>query len=149
MWNEIEQEKRIAEHLFYVSLKYAKTADVILNLLTRWESMIDKCMELMLKKAKKSKEIKTIPTAPKARELVIREVYGDELVQKVMDLYSLFRKIPDMEKIREHEFRKNVALRIISSFTNKEIEINMDKLKEWNALLENFISYVRHIEKGK
>ncbi len=132
-----------------MSLKYAKTADVILNLLTRWESMIDKCMELMLKKAKKSKEIKTIPTAPKARELVIREVYGDELVQKVMDLYSLFRKIPDMEKIREHEFRKNVALRIISSFTNKEIEINMDKLKEWNALLENFISYVRHIEKGK
>ncbi|MGB9708334.1 MAG: hypothetical protein ACPLXC_03375 [Candidatus Pacearchaeota archaeon] len=149
MWNEIEQEKRIAEHLFYVSLKYAKTADVILNLLTRWESMVDKCMELMLKKAKKKREIKDIPIAPKARELVIREVYGDELVQKVMDLYSLFRKIPSMEKIREHEFRKNVALRIISSVTNKEIEINMDKLKEWNALLENFITYVRHIEKGK
>lgn len=149
MWNEIEQEKRIAEHLFYVSLKYAKTADVILNLLTRWESMVDKCMELMLRKAKKIKEIKDIPTAPKARELVIREVYGDEVVQKVMDLYSLFRKIPDMEKIREHEFRKNVALRIISSVTNKEVEINMDKLKEWNVLLENFITYVRHIEGKK
>ena len=146
MWNEIEQEKRIAEHLFYVSLKYAKTADVILNLLTRWESMLDKCMELMLRKAKKSREIKDIPTAPKARELVIREVYGDEIIQKVMDLYSLFRKIPDMEKVREHEFRKNVALRIINTVTNKEVEINMDKLKEWNVLLENFISYVRHIE---
>lgn len=146
MWNEIEQEKRIAEHLFYVSLKYAKTADVILNLLTRWESMMDKCMELMLRKAKKKREIKDIPTAPKARELVIREVYGDEIIQKVMDLYSLFRKIPDMEKIREHEFRKNVALRIISTTTNKEVEINMDKLKEWNALLENFITYVRHID---
>ncbi len=147
MWNEIEQEKRIAEHLFYVSLKYAKTADVILNLLTRWESMIDKCMELMLKKAKKSKEIKDIPTAPKARELVIREVYGEDIVQKVMDLYSLFRKLPDLEKVREHEFRKNVALRITT--VGREIEINMDKLKEWNLLLENFIIYVRHIEGKK
>lgn len=148
MWNEIEQEKRIAEHLFYVSLKYAKTADVILNLLTRWESMIGKCMELMLRNAKKTREIKDIPTAPKARELVIREVYGDDIVQKVMDLYALFRKIPDMEKIREHEFRKNVTLRIINHTTNKEVEINIEKLKEWNGLLENFITYVRHI-KGK
>ena len=147
MWNEIEQEKRIAEHLFYVSLKYAKTADVILNLLTRWESMIDKCMELMLKKAKKIKEIKDIPTAPKARELVIREVYGEDIVQKVMDLYSLFRKLPDLEKVREHEFRKNVALKITT--IGREIDINMDKLKEWNLLLENFIMYVRHIEGKK
>jgi len=147
MWNEIEQEKRIAEHLFYVSLKYAKTADVILNLLTRWESMIDKCMELMLKKAKKIKEIKDIPTAPKARELVIREVYGEDIVQKVMDLYSLFRKLPDLEKVREHEFRKNVALKITT--IGREIDINMDKLKEWNLLLENFIIYVRHIEGKK
>jgi len=146
MWNEIEQEKRIAEHLFYVSLKYAKTADVILNLLTRWESMVDKCMELMLKKAKKAKEIKTIPTAPKARELVIREVYGNDIIQKVMDLYSLFRKIPEMDKVREHEFRKNVALKVTSQITGREIEINMDKLKEWNALLENFITYVRHVD---
>jgi len=149
MWHEIEQEKRIAEHLFYVSLKYAKTADVILNLISRWESMLDKCMELMLRKAKKKREIKDIPIAPKARELIIREVYGDEIIQKTMDLYALFRKIPEMEKIREHEFRKNVALRVINPVNNKEVEISMDKLKEWNALLENFITYVRHIEKGK
>ncbi|MEM4153142.1 MAG: hypothetical protein QXK80_03465 [Candidatus Pacearchaeota archaeon] len=146
MWNEIEQEKRIADHLFYVSLKYAKTTDVILNLIIRWESLLNKCIELMLRRAKKKKEIKEIPSAPKARELAIREIYGDEIVQKIMDLYSLFRKIPETEKIREYEFRKNVALRIINSSTGKEIVINMEKLKEWNSLLENFISYVRHIE---
>lgn len=146
MWNEIEQEKRIAEHLFYVSLKYAKTTDVILNLITRWESMLNKCVELLLKRAKKEKEIKEIPIAPKARELAVREIYGDDIIQKVMDLYSLFRKIPELEKVREHEFRKNVALRILNTTTGKEIEVNMEKLKEWNILLENFISYVRHIE---
>lgn len=147
MWNEIEQERRIAEHLFYVSLKYAKTTDVIINLLTRWESMLNKCVELLLKQAKKNKEIKDIPTAPKAREIVVREVYGDEIVQKAMDLYSLFRKIPETEKIREHEFRKNVALTVI--YGGKEIQINMEKLKEWNELLETFIKYVRHKEGKK
>jgi len=144
MLNEIEHEKRIAEHLFYVSLKYAKTTDIILNLLARWESLIDKCIELMLRRAKKNKKIDCIPTAPKARENIVRKIYNDEIVQKVMDLYSLFRKVPAMEKIREHEFRKNVTLRLMSA--EKEIEINMEKLKEWNSLLENFITYVRHIK---
>lgn len=146
MWNEIEQEKRIAEHLFYVSLKYAKTTDVILNLIVRWESMLNKCIELLLRRAKKDKEIKEIPTAPRAREIAVREIYGDDIVQKVMDLYALFRKVPELEKVREHEFRKNVALKVINTTAGKEIEINMEKLKEWNNLLENFITYVRHIE---
>lgn len=149
MWNEIEQEKRIAEHLFYVSLKYAKTTDVILNLIIRWESILNKCVELLLRRAKKDREIKDIPIAPKARELAVREIYGEDIVQKVMDLYSLFRKIPDMEKVREHEFRKNVALKVINPALGREIEINMDRLKEWSQLLETFIIYVRHKEKRK
>ncbi len=145
MLNEIEKEKKIAQHLFYVSLKYTKTGDVILNLITRWEKMIDNCIELLLRKAKRSKKIKVIPTAPKAREIIVREIYKDELVSKVMDLYALFRRIPNLEIIREHEFRKNIAVRIINS--GKETVINMDKLKEWNALLEDFIKYIRHMAK--
>ena len=47
--------------------------------------------------------------------------------------------------MKEHEFRKNVTLRIIEY--GREIEINMDKLKEWNILLESFIKYVRHLSK--
>lgn len=145
MLNEIEREKKIAQHLFYVSLKYTKTGDVIINLLIRWEKLIDKCMELMLKRAKKDKKIHEIPTAPRAREIAIRESFKDDVVVKVMDLYNLFRRIPKLERIREHEFRKNVTLRVIDG--GKEIEINMDKLKEWNELVEKFIVYVGHITK--
>lgn len=143
MLNEIELEKRIADHLFYVSLKYTKTGDVILNLISRWEKMISKCMEVLLKKAKKKKSIREIPVAPKARELAIRDAYKDDIVQSVMDLYALFRRIPSLEKIHEHDFRKNVAIRIINS--GPEIEINMEKLKEWNELFGNFITYVKQI----
>ena len=149
MWNEIEREKRMAEHLFYVSLKYTKTGDVILNLINRWERMLDRAMELLLRRAKKAKAIREIPIAPKARELAVRDAYKDELVQRVMDIYAFFRKLPMLEKIREHEFRKNVAVRVINS--GREIEINMDKLKEWNEILDEFLTYVRHIyqKKGK
>lgn len=144
MWNEIEQEKKRAQHLFYVSLKYTKTGDVILNLLERWEKITDLCMEILLKKAKKAKKIKIIPIAPKARELAVRSLYKDETIIKVMTLYSFFRKFPNYEKLREHEFRKHVAVRVIGD--GKEIVINMDQLKEWdNLFCVTFIDKVRHI----
>ncbi len=147
MWREIEKEKRMAEHLFYVSLKYTKTGDVILNLIHRWERMVDRCMEFLLKRAKKSKSIREIPVAPKAREIAIRDAYKDELVQNIMDMYAFFRRLPALEKMREHEFRKNVAVRVVNS--GREIEINMDKLKEWNETLNDFLNYVRHMYQKK
>ena len=147
MLNEIEREKRMAEHLFYVSLKYTKTGDVILNLINRWEKMIDKCIELLLRRVKKLKKIKEIPIAPKARELAIRKVYKDKIVCDVMDLYSFFRKLPLLKKTHEHEFRKHIAVKVMDS--GNVIEIDMEKLKEWNETLTNFITYVRHMAKKK
>lgn len=146
MWNEIEQEKKRAQHLFYVSLKYTKTGDVILNLIERWEKIIDLCMEILLKKAKKAKKIKEIPVAPKARELAVRGIYDkkDEVMTKIMNLYSFFRKMKTLEKVREHEFRKNVAVRVIEE--GRETVINMDKLKEYDDLVcMVFINHMRHM----
>jgi hypothetical protein len=90
--------------------------------------MINRGMEFLMLVAKKKKKIKSIPSAPKARELVIRDVYKKgKIVMEVMEVYSLFRKIPEIEKVREHEFRKNVSL--VINIAGKEIRINMDKLK--------------------
>ena len=50
---EIEKEMRAAQHLLYVSLKYTKTGDVILNLMHRWRLMIEHSVDMMLEKAKK------------------------------------------------------------------------------------------------
>ena len=144
MLNQIEREKKIAEHLFYVSLKYTKTTDVILNLINRWVMMIDISIDLILKNAKKNKKIKEIPTAPNAKELAVRQVTKDKTILEVIDMYSFFRKLPDLEKIREYEFRKNVALRVMNY--NKEIKIDMEKLKEWNEKVNEFIDIVRKIK---
>jgi hypothetical protein len=143
MFGEIERERSIAEHLFYVSLKYTKTTDVILNLINRWVMMIDLSIEYILKNAKKTKKIRDIPEAPKARELLVRKISKDSLVLEVMDMYSFFRKLPDLDKIREYEFRKNVALRVVSG--NKETKIDMEKLKEWNGKVSDFLSYIKKL----
>lgn len=134
---EIKREQKMAEHLFYVTLKYAKSGDVILNLIQKWEKMTELCIDLLLKKAKKRKEIKEIPVAPKAKELLARKLYPE--FKEIFDLYAFFRKIPSMEKIKEHEFRKNVSLRIIGE--TEETEIGMEKLKKWYNLFEDFVKF--------
>lgn len=138
----IIKEKTSADHLLYVSLKYTKTCDVMLNLAERWKSMIGLCLDVLLQKAKKQKVIKSIPAAPKMRIELLKEAYKKEpVILEVIDLYEFFKKLPDLEKIRENEFRKNVCLRIIKP--NGEVRIDMDKLKEYSELLERFIKLVR------
>ena len=56
----IIKEKISADHLLYVSLKYTKTCDVIINLLSRWKNMIEKGMDRLVEKAKKAKKTKRV-----------------------------------------------------------------------------------------
>jgi len=137
----VEKEMRSAQHLLYVSLKYTKTCDVILNLIERWKNTIDRCIELLLNKLKKQKVIKAIPAAPKPKVELLSKVFKKEqAVKNALELYSLFRKIPSLELIREHEFRKNVSLIVINT---EKVSIDMEKLKEWQGILEKFINFVR------
>ena len=69
------KEKTSADHLLYVSMKYTKTCDVMINLKKRWKIMIDYSFEGMLAKAKKKKMIKEIPTASKLIVDTIKETF--------------------------------------------------------------------------
>lgn len=139
---KIIQEKISADHLLYVSLKYTKTTDVILNLLYRWRNLIDGGIDKILVRAKKDKKIKSIPSAPKLKiDKIIELEKNNEIIRKVLDLYDFFKKAETAEKIRENEFRKNVALKMMYR-GNWEI-INLDKLKEFHIIIENFVNYLR------
>ena len=136
---DIIQEKISADHLLYVSLKYTKTCDVMVNLLIRWRKMIDVSIESILNKAKKKKKIKLIPTNPVGKIEAMRKLFKkDENFQEVMDMYEMFRKIEDLRQERIGEFRKNVTLRVF--YQGKEININLEQLKEYADKLEKFIS---------
>ncbi len=138
----IIKEKISADHLFYVSLKYTKTCDVIINLLLRWKFMIEIGMEILVEKAKKQKKWKVVPDAPRAIQVQLKKIYANEpVVFETLSLYELFRDIETLDKVRENEFRKGVNLKV--TYRGEIININLDKLKEYSEVLERFISYLK------
>mgnify|MGYP000329504633 CR=1 FL=1 len=136
---EIIQEKISADHLLYVSLKYTKTCDVIMNLLLRWRGMIETSIEAILRHAKKKGKIKEIPDNIVHKISTIEELFKDDKeFLKVVEFYKMLRKLEKLKQERRGEFRKNVTLKLY--FQGKEIEVNLDKLKEYSDMLEKFIS---------
>lgn len=140
----IIQEKISADHLLYVSLKYTKTADVMLNLITRWRSMVEMTITRLLEQAKKKKTISSIPGAPKLQVDKVKEIYKkNPVVLEAIELYDFFKRVENLEKLRENEFRKNVTLKVLDK--GEWISIDMDKLKVYAAILERFISNIKQI----
>ncbi len=138
----IIKEKISADHLLYVSLKYTKTCDVIINLLFRWKMMIELGMDSLVEKAKKQKKWKPIPDAPRAKLIQLKIIYtNDKIISETLQLYELFRDIEQLEKVRENEFRKGVNLKV--TYKGQIVNINLEKLKEYAATLERFISALK------
>jgi len=136
------QEKISADHLLYVSLKYTKTCDVILNLILRWRKMIETSIDAILVHAKKKKKISAIPIAPTEKLIVMKKLFKkDENFQEVLEMYEMFKKIEGLRKERIGEFRKNVTLKVL--YRGEEVNINLEKLKEYSIMLEKFISTTR------
>jgi len=138
----IIKEKISADHLLYVSLKYTKTCDVIINLLSRWKNMIEQGIDRLIAKAKKDKKWKPVPDAPRAKLIQLKSIYAKiPEITETLALYELFRDIDKIEKIRENEFRKGVNLKV--TYKDKIINVNLNQLKEYAATLERFISYIK------
>jgi hypothetical protein len=136
---DIIQEKIRADHLLYVSLKYTKTCDVIVNLLLRWRKMIETSIDEILKHAKTRKKISSISSSPLGKMEEVKKLFKKNTdFLEVIEIYEMLRKIEDLRKDRIGEFRKNVTLRV--NYRGEEVDINLDKLKIYASLLEKFIS---------
>jgi len=104
--------------------------------------MIEVAMDILVDRAKKQKKWKPIPDAPRAKLVQLKKIYAnDPLVFEVLNMYELFRDIETLHKVRECEFRKGVNLKVM--YRGQEININLDKLKEYAAILERFISSLK------
>lgn len=144
MISEIIKEKTSADHLLYVSLKYTKTCDVILNLLARWKSLIEVSFDAIISKKVEEGDIPHIPESPKQRIEFIKMYFKKSLpIQNVVPLYIFFKRVPDLDKTREGEFRKNVNLKIIEGA--KTTEINLEKLNEYSEIIDSFVSEVKKV----
>jgi hypothetical protein len=140
--DSIIKEKISADHLYYVSLKYTKTCDVILNLLLRWKNMIEMSMDILVDQAKKRKKWKPVPDAPRAKLIQLKKIFAkSKEVNDALELYEFFRDVEKLDKIRENEFRKGVNLRV--DYKGETVNVNLEKLSEYSEVLERFISYLK------
>jgi hypothetical protein len=138
--DDVIKEKISADHLLYVSLKYTKTCDVIVNLLLRWKIMIDKAFDVLVKKA--GKKWKKGSDAPRAKLIQLKKIYAkNPIVAETLDLYEFFRDVEKLDKKRENEFRKGVNLKVF--YNSEEINVNLEMLSEYSKVLERFITYLK------
>ncbi|MCK5449469.1 hypothetical protein KAI32_01240 [Candidatus Pacearchaeota archaeon] len=144
MIEDIIKEKTSADHLLYVSLKYTKTCDVILNLLARWKSLVEISFNALLEEGVEAGKVPHAPESPKQRVEFMKKYFKkSEEIQAVIPLYIFFKRVPDLNKTRRGEFRKNVCLKIIEP--TKATEIDMEKLGEYAEIVERFINQVKKV----
>jgi len=141
---KIMKEKISSDHLLYVSMKYTKTCDVMINLLKRWKIMMDYSFDGLLEKAKKKKikKAKKIPTAPKLKVDLIKVVFkkNPEIMEAVKE-YEMFKLIDVLKKTKAGEFRKGVCLTV--TYKGEETRIDLEKLKEYSEIIERFINFTK------
>ena len=101
--------------------------------------MIETSTDAILERAKKKKKISKVPGNPTEKIEVLRKLFKkDKNFQEVLNMYEMFRKIEELRKEKIGEFRKNVNLKVL--YRGEEININLEKLKEYADRLEKFIS---------
>lgn len=100
--------------------------------------MIETCIDALLKKAKSVDEVKEVSENAMGKIAQIKELFKDDAeFQKVIDFFMMLRKLENLRCERIGEFRKNVALKI--QFRGQEINVNLDQLKIYAEMIENFI----------
>ncbi len=106
-----QEELKRVDHLYFVSLKYTKTVDVIKSIIERLINSFEFTIDALFLYMQKKKKIKEIPTDPINKCVEIKKLFGDD-PQFIADveLYALFRKLNRAEYTVAKEFRKHVTM---------------------------------------
>lgn len=137
-----EEIKRV-DHLFYVSLKYTRTVDMMRKLIERLISTFDFGILSLLLFAQKKKKIKEIPEMPIPQCMVLNETYSDLDIKEYTDMYVLWRKLMKAPYTKREEYRRHVTM--VSHVGDDVIETNIDTLNEDYDKTIKFISFVQEI----
>ena len=144
-FDEAVQELKRVDHLFWVSLKYTRTVDVIKNVIERLINCIGFGLEALLKYAKEKKLLTSIPANAGLRCDLLKKTFPDntELVDYT-NFYLRLRKLSKAEYAKREEFRRHVTM--IATIDKGEIvEVSIDILKEYYDKTRDFIALVKKI----
>jgi hypothetical protein len=146
---EAVEELKRADHLIYVSLKYTRTVDVLLNIITRMIEGYERMIDVLLEHAVEKKMVEILPTSPIERGNLVKRLFPDEKVMDNMELYFLLRKLSKSKVERENEFRRHLTMRTV--IDGKEEIVNIDIITSYYDLQKEFLEHVQKIvdEEGK
>lgn len=139
---EARDELKRLEHIIYVSLKYTRTVDVILNALQRMVSTYDLIVEAFLKRAQEEGKISALPKSPMLRVKNLLEMYPeDKILYNYLRFYAFLKDLLKRPHERREEFRRHVTL--IAEVDNGTIEIKIDTLLNCEKYVHDFLTYAR------
>ena len=144
-YHEAIQELKRVDHLFWVSLKYTRTVDVIKHVIDRLISCIGFGLEALLKYAKEKKLITSVPTNVGLRCDILKKTFPDnsELIDYI-NFYLMLRKLSKAEYSKKEEFRRHVTM--IATIDKGEIvNVDIDTLKEYYEKTKIFVIFIRKI----
>ena len=147
--DEAKEELKRVDHLIYVSLKYTRTVDVLLNAISRMMDAYDLLFESLLNKAEEEKKIIEVPLTPIERGNLVKELYAeDEQIIDNVELSFLLRKLhrsPNPQ--REQEYRRHVTLR--THIDGREEIVNIDIITNYYLFQLEFYKKVDKIINGE
>lgn len=142
------KELKRVDHLYYVSLKYTRTVDMIKHMLDRLISTLSFGIESLLKHAKEQKKINEIPSNLGLRAKLVIDTFQDDQLTDYMNFYLKLRKILRANYTKREEFRRHVTM--TATIDNGEIvEVNIDILKEHYDKARDFVNFVKVIIHGE
>ena len=136
----LSELKRV-DHLVFVSLKYTRTVDVLLNIISRQIDGYEEMWNALLTKLVLEKKIPEIPEAPVKRANILQENFIDhpEILENV-ELYVLLRKLHRSNPEREQEFRRHVAMRTV--IDGREEVVNIDIITQYAKVQQEFMKWL-------
>ncbi|MFW5865891.1 MAG: hypothetical protein ACOCU6_02235 [Nanoarchaeota archaeon] len=129
-----------AEHLIYVSLKYTRTTDVLLNVIARMINAYEYMIDALLMYAQEKFDVEEIPKSPLEKGSLVKKTYSDQEIHDNIDLFFLLRKLHRAPYEKEQEYRRHVAM--ISTIDGREEIVNIDVITQYFEFQKQFFRYV-------
>jgi hypothetical protein len=141
----VEELKRV-DHSIFVSLKYTRTVDILINILIRMVDCYEFLILALLKYALEKKMIGDIPSTPKERAVLMKQIFKEQEIHDNVDLYLLLKAMLKTTYGRENEYRRHVAMRAIVA--GREEIININIISQYYEYLTSFFHMVDNLTKG-
>jgi len=145
---EAHEELKRLEHIIYVTLKYTRTVDVLVNALQRLVDIYDLIINSYLLKAKQEGLITAIPKSPGLCSTTLSGLHPqDEKLQKYLTFYVFLKTILNKPRKKREEFRRHVTL--VVELDNATAEVHIDNLVNCERFIHQFFRYAMKQVLGK